>query len=221
VAGLAAGSALAALLVAGCSVLLLVHEAYGFKILMDEVMLLGTSMSMHLDKTALVPMRGHDIQGRSSSWPASSTSARCSSPSWCRCCMISPVTAGKRLPLNTVLTFVLLTLTYLTGCRISGRGAGVAAVLLLTSLPLLAQNATGGGFELLNLVMILATLLLGMRYVARRDAHSLEAFGWRYPPGQHPLRVRPLSPARRPDGAVVWWSDRKPVVTWLSWPCRC
>ena len=44
----------------------------------------------------------------------------------------------------------------------------------MTGLPLLAQNATGGGFELLNLVMILATLLLGMRYLARRDASSLE-----------------------------------------------
>src|SRR5690349_4909899 len=50
-------------LVLGCGGLLLVHETYGFKILMDEIMLLGTSMSMHVDKTALVPMRGHDIQG--------------------------------------------------------------------------------------------------------------------------------------------------------------
>src|SRR4051812_29777090 len=45
-----------AALVLGCGLLLLAHEAYGFKILMDEVMLLGTSMSLHLDKTALVPM---------------------------------------------------------------------------------------------------------------------------------------------------------------------
>ena len=50
-------------LILGCGLLLLMHETFGFKILMDEVMLLGTSMSMHLDKTALVPMRGHDIQG--------------------------------------------------------------------------------------------------------------------------------------------------------------
>ena len=52
-----------AALILGCGLLLLAHEAYGFKILMDEVMLLGTSMNMHFDKTALVPMRGHDIQG--------------------------------------------------------------------------------------------------------------------------------------------------------------
>ena len=43
--------------------ILLVHETFGFKILMDEIMLLGTSMSMHFDKTVLTPMRGNDIQG--------------------------------------------------------------------------------------------------------------------------------------------------------------
>jgi hypothetical protein len=36
---------------------LLVHETFGFKIVMDEIMLLGASMSMHFDKTAVVPMR--------------------------------------------------------------------------------------------------------------------------------------------------------------------
>ncbi|MES1168806.1 MAG: hypothetical protein ABUL61_06515, partial [Oleiharenicola lentus] len=44
-------------LVAGCGVVLLVHESYGFKILMDEMMLLGTSMGMHFDKHPLVAVR--------------------------------------------------------------------------------------------------------------------------------------------------------------------
>src|SRR5690349_4213879 len=49
----------AALLVipAGC-VLLLVHEPPSFKIIMDEIMLLGTSMSLHFDRLVQVPMRG-------------------------------------------------------------------------------------------------------------------------------------------------------------------
>ncbi len=205
------------LLIAGCGLLLLVHEAFGFKILMDEVMLLGTSMSMHLDKTALVPMRGHDIQGAFQLLAGQLDKRPLFQPF-----LVSVLHdfTGYRpenvFALNTVLTFVLLTLTYLTGCRISGRGAGAVAVLLLTSLPLLAQNATGGGFELLNLVMILATLLLGMRYVARRDAHSLEAFG---------LAGILLANTRYesvlfllPVGLTIlwiWWSDRKPVVTWV------
>src|SRR5690349_11630980 len=50
-------------LIAGCGFLLLIHEAYGFKILMDEMMLLGTSMGLHFDKHPLVAVRGHDLQG--------------------------------------------------------------------------------------------------------------------------------------------------------------
>jgi hypothetical protein len=206
-----------ALLIVGCGGLLLVHESFGFKILMDEIMLLGTSMSMHLDKTALVPMRGHDIQGAFQLLAGQLDKRPLFQPFLVS--VLHDVTGYRPeniFALNTVLTFVLLTLTYVTGCRISGRGAGAVAVLLLTSLPLLAQNATGGGFELLNLVMILATLLLGMRYVARRDANSLEAFG---------LAGILLANTRYesvlfllPVGLTVlwvWWSDRRPTLTWV------
>jgi hypothetical protein len=207
-----------AALIIGCGLLLLVHEAYGFKILMDEVMLLGTSMSMHFDKTALVPMRGHDIQG-----PFQLMAGQLDKRPLFQPFLVSLLhdLTGYRpenvFALNTVLTFVLLTLTYLTGCRISGRGAGALAVLLLTSLPLLAQNATGGGFELLNLVMILSTLLLGMRYMSRRDGNSLEAFGLsgillaqtRY---ESVLFLLPVALTV----LWVWWNDRRPTLTWVA-----
>lgn len=206
-----------AALIIACGLLLLAHETYGFKILMDEVMLLGTSMNMHLDKTALVPMRGHDIQGSFQLLAGQLDKRPLFQPF-----LVSVLhdVAGYRpenvFVLNTALTFVLLTLAYVTGCRINGRSAGAVAVLLLTSLPLLAQNATGGGFELLNLVMILGTLLLGMRYLARRDGNSLEAFG---------LSGVLLANTRYesvifllPVGLTVlwvWWTDRRPTLTWL------
>ena len=206
-----------AALITGCGLLLLVHETYGFKILMDEVMLLGTSMSMHFDKTALVPMRGHDIQGAFQLMAGQLDKRPLFQPFLVS--LLHDLTGYRPenvFVLNTVLDFVLLTLAYLTGCRISGRGAGALAVLLLTSLPLLAQNVTGGGFELLNLVMILSTLLLGMRYVKRRDGNSLEAFG---------LSGILLAQTRYesvlfllPVGLTVlwvWWSDRRPVLTWV------
>ena len=44
-------------LIALCWVLLIVHDPFGFKILMDEAMLAGTAMSMHFEKIAIVPMR--------------------------------------------------------------------------------------------------------------------------------------------------------------------
>ena len=206
-----------ATLVAGCGLLLLLHETYGFKILMDEVMLLGTSMSMHFDKTALVPMRGHDIQGAFQLLAGQLDKRPLFQPFLVS--LLHDLTGYRPeniFALNTGLTFVLLTLAYVTGCRISGRSAGAVAVLLLTSLPLLAQNATGGGFELLNLVMILGTLLLGMRYIARRDGNSLEAFG---------LSGILLANTRYesvvfllPVGLTVlwvWWNDRRPTLTWL------
>ena len=206
-----------ATLVAGCGLLLLLHETYGFKILMDEVMLLGTSMSMHFDKTALVPMRGHDIQGAFQLLAGQLDKRPLFQPFLVS--LLHDLTGYRPeniFALNTGLTFVLLTLAYVTGCRISGRNAGAVAVLLLTSLPLLAQNATGGGFELLILVMILGTLLLGMRYIARRDGNSLEAFG---------LSGILLANTRYesvvfllPVGLTVlwvWWNDRRPTLTWL------
>ncbi len=204
-----------AVLIAGCGLLLLVHETYGFKILMDEVMLLGTSMNMHFDKTALVPMRGHDIQGAFQLMAGQLDKRPLFQPFLVS--VLHDVTGYRPenvFALNTILTFALLTLAYLTGCRLGGRGAGAVAVLLLTSLPLLAQNATGGGFELLNLVLILATLLLGMRYIERRDGHSLEAFG---------LAGILLANTRYesvlfllPVGLTVlwvWWQERRPSLT--------
>ena len=207
-----------AALIMPCGLLLLVHESYGFKILMDEIQLLSTSMSMHFDKTALVAMRGHDLQGAFQLLAGQLDKRPLFHPF-----LVSTLhdLTGYRpenvFVLNTALTFVLLTLVYHTGRRIAGRGAGAVAVLLLTSLPLLAQNATGGGFELLNLVMILATLLLGMRWVERRDPDTLSALC---------LSAVLLALTRYesvlfllPVGLLilwVWWRERRPVLSWLA-----
>jgi hypothetical protein len=112
---------------------------------------------------------------------------------------------------------LLLTLAYLAGRRVAGRGAGAIAVLLLTSLPLLAQNATGGGFEMLNLVMILATLLLAMRYTGNPTAPALNALTLSglllaYTRYESVIFLLPLA-------AVVlaaWFRQRQAGFTWLS-----
>lgn len=204
-------------LIVGCGVLLLVHETYGFKILMDEVMLLGTSMNMHFERTALVPMRGNDIQGAFQIVAGQLDKRPLFQPFLVS--VLHDLTGYRPenvFVLNTALTFVLLALSYVTGCKISGRGAGAVVVLLLTGLPLLGQNATGGGFELLNLVMILGTLLLGMRYLKLRDGDSLNALV---------LSSILLAQTRYESvlflGSVglmvvyVWWTDRKPNPTWI------
>ena len=206
-----------ALLVIVGGMVLLVHEAYGFKILMDEAMLLGTSMTMHIDKTALVPMRGNDLQGAFQLLAGQLDKRPLFQPFLVS--LLHDFTGYRPenvFALNTALTFVLLALAYRVGVKVAGRPAGALAVVLLASLPLLAQNATGGGFEILNLVMILITLLLGMRFAERRDGDSLTAF----------VLSAVLLAQTRYESALfllpvalvifwVWLQERRPVLSWL------
>jgi hypothetical protein len=163
--------------VAAGGLVLLVHESFGFKIVMDELMLLGTSMSMHLDRLVLTPLRGNDIQGAFEILEGVVDKRPLFFPFLLSAVHdISGYRPENAFVLNGILTFVLLALTWMLGCRLAGRCGGALGVSLWAGLPLLGQNATGGGFELLNLVMILATLLLGVRFVERRDGPALAAF---------------------------------------------
>lgn len=167
--------ALALVLAGGC--IWQAHEKHGLKILADEMLLLGTSMGLHYEREVAFPIRATDVQGplqfperhldkRPFFFPFivslvhDLTGYRPTNPFW----------------VNTVLGFVFLGLVYVLGTRVGGsRWAGAFLVVLFTGVPLLAQQAAGGGFELLNVVMMAAFTLLGMRYASRPDAPSLEA----------------------------------------------
>lgn len=203
--------------VAAGALLLLVHERYGFKVLMDEAMLLGTSMTMHLEKKALVPMRAHDIVGHFQLLDGQLDKRPLFFPF-----LVSLLhdATGYRPEnpwvLNTLLTFVFMGLVYVLGRRLTGRDlGGLVAVVLLAGLPLLAQNATGAGFELLNLTMLAATLWLGIRWLERREADTLSAFCYA---GALLAQVRYESVIfLLPVGLLVlwgWWLERRVVLSW-------
>lgn len=196
---------------------LLVHEQFGFKIVMDEIMLLGTSMSMHLDKTVLTPMRGNDIQGAFVILDGIMDKRPLFFPFLVS--LLHDLTGYRpenAFVLNALLTFVFLGLVFALGRLVAGRAAGWLGVALFAGLPLLGHNATGGGFELLNLTMLLATLLLGARFADKRDAAALTALCFsalllaqvRYESVVYLLPVAAL---------IVWvWLQEQRVV--LSWP---
>jgi hypothetical protein len=203
--------------VAACASLLVMHERYGFKVLMDEAMLLGTSMTMHLEKTALVPMRAHDIVGYFQLLDGQLDKRPLFFPFLVS--LLHDVTGYRPenpWVLNTLLAFVFLGLVYWLGRRLTGRIAGgLAGVLLLTGLPLLAQNATGAGFELLNLTMLAATLWLGMRWLDHRDEDTLTAFCFA---GILLAQVRYESVVFLLPVALLvlwgWWQERRVVLSW-------
>ena len=198
-------------------VVLLVHEEFGFKIIMDELMLLGTSMAMHFDKTVLTPLRGNDIQGAFTIIEGIVDKRPLFFPFLVS--LLHDLTGyrpANAFVLNATLTFILLGLIFRIGQLVAGRLAGWIAVTLCAGLPLLAHNATGGGFELLNLVMIFATLLLGIRFVERRDSISLTAFVFS---GLMLAQVRYESVIYLlPVAVTILWVWAREGRTLLTWP---
>jgi len=203
-------------LIAVAGVVLLVHETFGFKILMDEFMLLGTSMSMHFDRVVLTPIRGNDIQGAFVIMDGIMDKRPLFFPFLLS--LLHDFTGyrpANAFILNGILTFVFLGLVYTCGRMLAGRRAGWLGVVLFAGLPLLGQNATGGGFELLNIVMILATLLLGARFAQRRDEASFTALCYsmlllgqvRYESLIYILPVVILV-------LWVWYGERRVILSW-------
>ncbi len=167
------------LVIVGCTGFLFLQEPFGFKILMDEVVLLGTSMSMHFEKAVLVPSIANDYEGSFRIIEAYLDKRPFFHPFLIS--LLHDLTGYRPengFILNILLTPILLTLVYILGNKLvsttRGRG-GILSVLLLTSLPLLAQNTTGAHFEILNMVMILTVMLLACRYLQKLDGISLTA----------------------------------------------
>ena len=206
-----------AALVLGVTAFLHVHERHEFKIVMDEVVLQDTAMRMHFEREAAAMVRGYDLAGNFTALHIYVDKRPLFFPFLLSLMHdLTGYRVGNAFVLNALLSVVFMALVFLTGRRLGGWPAGVAAVLLIASIPLVHQNVASSGFELLNLVMILATLWLGMRYAERPDADRGGAFilsgillaQTRY---ESALFILPV-------GIVilyVWWRRR---AIDLSWP---
>lgn len=153
------------------------HERPGYKVLADEVLLSGTAMGMHYERLAAYPLRATDVQGSFQILSRAMDKRPLLFP-WLLATAhdLTGYRPENVFYLNMVLAVVFLALVYAAGCKIGGgRWAGVTGVLLFAGLPLMAQQASGGGFELLNLLLIVATTLLAALYLERPDASRLEA----------------------------------------------
>lgn len=142
------------------------HFPHQFKILNDEVALAGTAMAMHKTRDVFVPIQAVYLEGalrletgyidkRPFFFPFLAS-------------LLHDATGyrmGNTILLNALLTPLLLGLVLLAGRAAGGHRGGWIALWLLVSLPLLGQNVTSGGFEILNLILILAVVVLGGLYL--------------------------------------------------------
>jgi 4-amino-4-deoxy-L-arabinose transferase-like glycosyltransferase len=206
----------AGMLVLGMAVFLHVHERHEFKVVADEVVLGSTAMEMHFEREAAVVIRGYDYAGNFVPFNVYVDKRPLFFPFVLSILHdLSGYRVANVFVLNGLLSLALTALFYLIGRRLGGPPAGVAAVLLLCAVPLVAQNATGGGFELLNMVMIVLTCWLGLRYAERPATDRLCAFALagvllaqtRY---ESALFILPV-------GATIfylWWRKRRADLPW-------
>ncbi len=193
-------------------------EPFRSKILYDEFVLQSTAYNMHYFRDAATMVRGYDVLGvffstdnyldkRPNFFPFlislvhDLTGYRTANAYW----------------LNAFLLPVALSLVYYLGRRLNGPRGGLLAVLLLGSLPLLGQNATGSGMELLNVVMILAVTALGAVYLRQPDEERLSTLvlgavllaQTRY---ESAIFVAPVAAVI----ALGWWRARRIILSWTT-----
>jgi hypothetical protein len=153
------------LVLLAATIVLHVHEQHGFKIVADEVVLQLTAQRMHFAREAGVVLRGYDYAGNFTPFMVALDKRPLFFPFLLS--LVHDLT-GYRVSngfvLNALLSLAFMTLAMLVARRIGGWGAACTAALLLAGVPLVAQNACGSGFDLLNLVMILLVWWLAMRH---------------------------------------------------------
>jgi hypothetical protein len=154
------------------------HERFGFKILSDEIVMMGTSQSMHLDRDVGYGIRATDVRG-----PFELLQSVLDKRPLLYPFLVSVLhdwtgyRPANAFWLNAGLGVVFLALLQALACKIGRHPwAGHTAVLLAGGIPLIAQQAAGGGFELLNLTLLTAWIGLGILFFEKPDGVRQDAF---------------------------------------------
>jgi len=211
-------AAISAAAIGGVTLLALNAEPFHSKILYDEFVLQSTAFNMHFFRDASTMVRGYDVFG-----VFVSTDNYLDKRPFFYPFLVSLVHdfAGYRplnaYLLNAALLPVGLGLVYHLGRLLAGARAAIIGVLLLGTLPLLGQNATGSGMELLNLVMLLVVTALAAAYLARPDGDRLAALV---------IGAVLLAESRYESalyvpvvGVVIllgWWRARRIELSWVA-----
>ena len=156
------------------AVFLQVQEPHTFKILFDEYALAAVSHNLHYLREATMPEKMHAVDGVPT--PIGSRVDKRPIAYPFLVATVHDLTGyrpANAWMVNGILAAALLALVYATGVAWAGRRAGLVGAWLLIGLPLLAQNATGGGFDLLNMVALAGAFLAATYYLKAEDDRGL------------------------------------------------
>lgn len=163
------------LLVLLCGVFLHVQEPHMFKVFYDEPSHVAASLTMHRERQAVVLAGAHFFDGEihyANAVPVF------------RMYLFSVLlsllhdVSGYRVEnvyvLNGLLGVLVLGLAYICGTRLGGKRVGMLGVLLLAGLPLLAQVATSGSYDLLNLALLLGLWVATLNFMKQPGEGGLD-----------------------------------------------
>jgi len=157
-----------------CSAIILKLQPDGYKIVMDEPALAATALQMHQEKEILTPARGYEISGFFYLL-GGYVDKRPYLFAFCTSLLhdLTGYRPFQTVILNTLLTPVFLGLMFVVGRLLARQWGGYLAVSLIATVPLVAMNANSGGFDLLNLVMLLGTALAAYSYLRAPNAQRM------------------------------------------------
>ncbi len=155
---------------------LISREPTEFKVLMDEPMLVFASQGMHYQRSATAPLRSYEIGGVKEYLGGFQDKRPLLFPF-----LLSLVhdATGYRVEnifwLNKAMVLGLLFVAWMAGRKLDPKFGGVLMMLWLCGWPILAQNACGGGFEILNLALVIIVFAAATQFLSRGDDKT-EAF---------------------------------------------
>ncbi len=208
---LAAGGSVALFLLVA-----LTHETFRSKILYDEFVLQSTAYNLHFFRDNSAIVRGYDLAGVFVSLDSYVDKRPVFFPFLVSLAHdLTGYRPANVFAVNAVLFAIVLAVGYALGRWLNGWRGGLLLVALLGSLPLLAQNASGAGMELLNLTMLLVVIVLAAAWLQQPDERRLSAFVLgvvllvqsRY---ESALYVAPAAAAI----LAGWWRARRVVLSW-------
>ncbi|HBR92943.1 MAG TPA: hypothetical protein DEA90_02140 [Opitutae bacterium] len=195
--------------------LLLGMQPMRFKILMDEPVLAATALQMHLEKEVLTVSKAYNIDGdfqllggyvdkRPYFYPFLVSLLH----------DLTGYRSNQGIVLNAILTPVFMGLLYIAGVWLWPRYGGFFAMALFLTAPILSMVATGGGFDQLNLVMLLVVMIASRLYIDKPSPQSLNLLigagvllaQTRYESALYVTAVGLIV-------ALGWWRDRRIIVT--------
>lgn len=156
-----------------CATFCSTREAHNFKVTADEYVLSAEAMVLHYEGLSQTPTRMYEINGVYQSFNGNINKRP---PVFVVALSFMHDIIGYRMGnvfiLNTILTYVFFGVLFISIKRLFNSRAAYFGSALFASLPLLYQNAAGGGFEMLNMVLMLTFLLAVDKFMKEPSAQS-------------------------------------------------